>query len=93
MILTPGSEDPLLPELDRAIDVAGVLAFTGGGALLGGVVGAFIRSDRWEPVPPSGVQWGAAPAPEGGLALGIRVPFAGSGLTRLRGGAGGPGRR
>lgn len=85
VLLRPRAEDPLLPELDRAIDVAGTLAVTGGGAALGGIAGALIRRERWEPVPPTGVQWGAAPA-SGGVAVGVTLRFAGAGLSWRRDG-------
>ena len=44
---------------------------TGSGALTGGIIGAFVRSDRWEDVPIKSVQLGVSS--QNGLTAGIRL--------------------
>ena len=53
------------------------LAAAGGvvGAGLGALVGAFIKSDRWEDVSPDRFRLGLAPRPSGGLTLSASVTF------------------
>jgi hypothetical protein len=53
------------------------LAAAGGvvGAGLGALVGAFIKSDRWEDVAPDRFRLGLAPRPTGGLTLSASVAF------------------
>ncbi len=52
----------------------GVLIGAPAGALLGGVVGLLIRSDRWEEVPLDRVHVGVVPQPDG-LGIGLSIAF------------------
>lgn len=52
----------------------GVVIGAPAGALLGGVVGLLIRSDRWEEVPLDGLRVGVVPQHDG-LGIGVSVSF------------------
>jgi len=45
------------------------------GAVAGGIVGYFIKTDRWEEIPLEGLRVSLAPQPDGGFALGFSVRF------------------
>lgn len=54
---------------------AGVVLLGGVGALTGAFIGALSRTDRWEPVPPGGVELGATSGRRGGIGIGVSVAF------------------
>ncbi len=51
------------------------LFFGAGGALIGGVIGALIKSDRWEEVPLDQLRVSFAPQRDGRFAFGLSVRF------------------
>ena len=62
---------------DRDIGVGGCLIFEGlfvaGGGLVGAVLGAVIRRDRWEQVPPDRVRVGLAPGPGRAVTIAVAI--------------------
>ena len=56
------------PRVGTRIEVLGLV-----GAFVGGIAGSMTKKVTWAPVPLERLQIG--PAPSGGLALGVRIPF------------------
>jgi len=68
--------DPPLGDTCDSGEWAGTAAFFGGiGAASGALVGALIRTDRWETVPADGLKVSVSPVPGHGLALALRLTF------------------
>lgn len=67
--------DSDLDSLDRALYGAFIVVTTAGSALVGGITGALIRTEQWEPVPTSDVQWGAGPVVGGGVGFSLSLRF------------------
>lgn len=67
--------DGELTSLDNAVYAAFILVTTAGGAVVGGITGAFIRTEQWKPAPASDVQVGVRPVAGGGLGIGVSLRF------------------
>jgi hypothetical protein len=64
---------PLFPEIDRAIEAAGITIMTLTGAGLGMVVGTFVRTERWQAAAPPRVHVGIAPVRGGGAGITVSL--------------------
>ncbi len=58
-----------------ALAAAGLVLGFAGGALIGGVIGALIKSDRWEEVPLDQLRVSFMPQRDGRFAFGLSVAF------------------
>lgn len=69
-----GEEDPFSDALDNVFFpvAAGALGITG--ALVGGVIGAFAKTEQWDRVPAADIRWAVGPA-AGGVRAGITLRF------------------
>lgn len=67
--------DSELTSLDNAMYGAFIVITTAGSAVVGGITGAFIRTEQWEPVPAENVQVGVRPVAGGGLGIGVSLRF------------------
>lgn len=74
-IIGASEGDAELTSLDNAMYGAFILVTTAGGAVVGGITGALIRTERWEPVSPAGVQWGVGPTLDGGIGFAVALRF------------------
>jgi hypothetical protein len=75
VIIGSSDEDDGLDSLDRALYGAVIVTTTAGGAVLGAITGALIRTEQWEPVPLSNVQWGVGPVAGGGVGVTASLRF------------------
>ncbi len=74
-IVGGADEDDGLDALDRAMYGAVILTTTAGGAVLGAITGALIRTEQWEPVAQSDLRWGVGPVAGGGLEVSVSLRF------------------
>jgi len=74
-IIGANESDSSLDSLDRAMYGAFIVVTTAGSAVVGGVTGALIRTEQWEPMPASGVRVGVRPVAGGGVGIGVSLRF------------------
>jgi hypothetical protein len=75
VVIIGSSNDDGLDSLDRALYGAVIVTTTAGGAVLGAITGALIRTEQWVPVSTSDVQWGVGPVAGGGVGLTASLRF------------------
>jgi hypothetical protein len=74
-IIGASQGDDELTSLDNAMYGAFIVVTTAGSAVVGAITGAFIRTEQWKPVSPSGVQWGLGPTRDGGIGFAVALQF------------------
>jgi len=74
-IIGANEGDGELTSLDNAMYGAFIVVTTAGSAVVGGITGALIRTEQWEPVPASGVRVGVRPVAGGGVGIGVSLRF------------------
>jgi hypothetical protein len=70
-----GEEDPFSDALDNVFFPVAAGALGLSGALVGGVIGAFARTEQWDRVPASDIRWTVGPGPAGGVRAGVALRF------------------
>jgi hypothetical protein len=75
VIIGSADDDDGLDSLDRALYGAVIVTTTAGGAVLGAITGALIRTEQWEPIAPADVQWGVGPVAGGAVGVTVSLRF------------------
>lgn len=75
VLIGSADDDSGLDALDRAMYGAVIVTTTAGGALLGAITGALIRTEQWKTVPPSDMDWGMGPVAGGGVGVSVSLRF------------------
>ena len=75
VIIGSSGDSDSIDSIDRAVYTVAMVETTAGGALVGSILGAVTRTEKWREISPSNVRWGIAPTLDGGVKVAFALRF------------------